>query len=159
MKIMEMLNLFDYLRVMVNNIDAKHFEKTIKSLFILAIIIVSHIGCKKISAPNEDAQKLFGQWDYQSNSGGYSGGGGSTRFCRDCWVEITDKGCFIVYEGSNKISKTKFKIEMKTSIYSAPQRPALVYRNSDYETYQIFGDTLLLSDEAYDGYSYVFVRK
>lgn len=134
-------------------------KRIIKTLFIVAIILVSSISCKKISAPNEDAKKIFGQWEYKSNSGGFSGAGGSSRFCNDCWVEFTEKGCFIVYEGDNKTSKKKFKIEMKESIYNANQRPALVYKNGGYETYQIIGDTLLLSDETYDGYSYSFVRK
>ena len=89
----------------------------IKSSFIVAFILVSFISCKKISAPNEDAKKIFGEWDYKSNSGGFSGSGGSNRFGNDCWVEITDKGCFIVYEGNNKTSKKKFKIEMKEFLF------------------------------------------
>lgn len=134
-------------------------KSIIKSLSVVALILVSFTSCKKISAPNEDAKKIFGEWDYKSNSGGFSGSGGSTRFGNDCWVEITDKGSFTVYEGNSKTSKKKFKIEMKESIYDANQRPALVYKNNGYETYQIFGDTLLISDETYDGYSYCFVRK
>lgn len=134
-------------------------KRIIKSSFIVAIILASNSSCKKISAPNEDTKKIFGEWDYKSNSVGFSGSGGSNRFANDCWVEITEKGFFIVYEESKKISKKKFKIELKESIYDTNQRPALVYNNGGYETYQIFGDTLLLSDEAYDGYSYCFVKK
>lgn len=130
-----------------------------KPLLIAAIILIASTSCEKISAPNEYAEKIFGQWDYKSNSGGFSGAGGSSRFSNNNWLEITDKGCFIVHEGTKKKTKKKFKIEMKESIYDTNQRPALVYKNGGHETYQIFGDTLFLSDESYDGYSYLFVRK
>jgi hypothetical protein len=126
-------------------------------LFIGAIILASS-SCKKISTPN-GSKKIFGEWDYQSNSGGFSGSGGSTRFCNECWVDITDKGCFIVYDGSDKKSKKKFTIEMKESIYDVNPKTSLVYKNGSYETFQISGDTLYLSDEVYDGYTYRFVRK
>lgn len=134
-------------------------KKSLKNLMIAAIILASSIGCKKISTPNEDAKKIFGSWTYDLNSGGFSGAGGSTRFSNDNWIEITDKGYFKIYEGSKKKSQKRFKIEMKESIYDANQRPALVYNNGDYESYQIFNDTLYISDEAYDGYTYRFVKK
>jgi hypothetical protein len=38
-------------------------KSIIKSLFVVALILVSFNSCKKISAPNEDAKKIFGEWD------------------------------------------------------------------------------------------------
>lgn len=121
-------------------------------------MILASSSCKKIATPNDESKKIFGKWDYLSNSGGFSGSGGSTRFCNECWVDITEKGYFIVYEGKDKKSKTKFTIQMKESIYDVNSRAALVYKNGDYETFQFSGDTLYLSDENYDGYTYRFVR-
>jgi hypothetical protein len=133
-------------------------EKVIKLLFIGAIFI-NMSGCKKISTPNEESKKIFGKWNYEHNTGGWSGSGGSNRFCDDCWIEITEKGCFTVYEGDDKISKTKFTIEMIESIYDGSQRPALVYKDGFRDSYQVNGDNLTLSDETYDGYTYQFIKK
>lgn len=134
-------------------------KNSLKNLMIVAIILASSIGCRKISTPNEDSKKIFGSWSYDNNSGGFSGTGGSTRFSNGSWIEITEKGYYKIYESSKKKSQKRFKIEMKESIYDANQRPALVYKNGDYESYQIFNDTLFISDEAYDGYTYRFVKK
>ena len=131
-------------------------KNTVKLLFIGLLTLT---GCTKISVPNENTQKIFGKWDYESNSGGFSGAGGSTKYCDDFWIEITNHGKFNVFEGTNQISTTNFTIEMKESIFSVDPLPALVYQNGEYETYRFFGDTLLLREEHSDGYSYVFVKK
>ncbi len=131
-------------------------KNTVKLLFIALLTLT---GCSKISAPNENARKIFGKWDYKSNSGGFSGAGGSNRFCQNCWIEITNHGEFNVFEGTNQISTGNLSIEMRESIFSVDPLPALVYQNGEYETYRFFGDTLLLSEERYDGYSYIFVKK
>ncbi|MFM8596725.1 MAG: hypothetical protein ACKOBN_06500 [Flavobacteriales bacterium] len=124
---------------------------TIGSLLILS-------NCKKIEAPNAEAAKIFGKWKYISNSGGFSGAGGSTRFPEGSTVEFTENGHFKVYEGSSELSSVKFKIEMKESIYSLDLSPALVYTNGDYEVYQVLGQELFISDNHYDGYTYVFEK-
>ncbi len=141
---------------MLNHIQNQTMKNTVKLLFIGILTLT---GCKKISVPNENARKIFGKWDYESNSGGFSGAGGSTKYCDDCWIEITDLGKFNVFEGSDQISTKNFTIEMKESIISVDPLPALVYQDGVYETYRFFGDTLLLREEHSDGYLYVFVKK
>ncbi len=129
--------------------------KNIITTVLLSIII---LGCKKVTFPDGASKEIIGSWEYQWNSGGFSGGGGSNLYNDNYWVEFTDKGYFIVYNGSKKESKKRFKIEMKESIYDNELRSAIVYRNG-YETYEINNDILTISDEHYDGYSYVFKKK
>ena len=129
------------------------------TVILLFIGLLTLTGCTKISIPNENARKIFGKWDYKSNSGGFSGAGGSNRFCQNCWIDITEQGKFNVFENTNQISNRNFTIEMKESIVSLDPLPALVYENGEYETYRFFGDTLLLREEQSDGYSFVFVKK
>jgi hypothetical protein len=134
-------------------------EKILKLFFISAIIIASS-GCKKISTPNDDSKKIFGKWDYQSNTGGFSGAGGSTKYCDDCWIEVTERGRFIIYDGNDKkISKSKFTIKMVESIYDHEHHPAIVYESGWSESYEVNDDALILSEEAYDGFSYVFIKR
>ena len=128
-------------------------------IFSILLLFMASFGCQKISIPNEEAAKIFGKWDYKGNTGGYSGSGGSTRFCSECWVEFTEKGYFNVYDGNKKISKEKFKIEKRNSISGATEKLALVYKNGTYETFQFNGENLLISEEVYDGYMYSFTRK
>ncbi len=116
-------------------------------------------GCKKISTPTEASKAIFGSWQYKSISGGFSGAGGSSTFNSENWIEFTEKGLFRVYKGSKKECQKRFKIELKESIYDSDLRQAIVYSFGKYETYQIFNDTLYISDEAYDGYTCKYVRK
>lgn len=129
-----------------------------KSLLIL-VLVLTGVSCKKITLPNDESKELFGSWTYDSNSGGLIGVGGSNRFSEDASVKFTESGCFKVYVGSVKQSQKNFTLELKKSIYDVNPRTALVYNNGDFETIQISNDTLYLSDEMYDGYTYRFIRK
>ena len=127
--------------------------------FFLLFLSALFVSCHKIEIPNDESKELFGSWTYDSNSGGLMGSGGSNRFSVDSSVEFTESGNFKVYVGSVQQSQKNFTIELKESIYDVNPREALVYDNGDYETFQIFNDTLYLSDEMYDGYTYRFIRK
>lgn len=133
-------------------------QKIKQSLLVLTLLLTA-VSCKKIEVPNDKSKELFGSWTYDSNSGGLMGAGGSNRFSVDSSVEFTESGNFKVYVGSVQQSQKNFTIELKESIYDVNPREALVYDNGDYETFQIFNDTLYLSDEMYDGYTYRFIRK
>jgi hypothetical protein len=127
-------------------------------IYILIPMLAILVGCKKIATPTEESKAIFGSWQYKSSDGGFSGGG-SSEFNLENWIEFTEKGVFRVYKGSKKENQKRFKIEWKKSIYDAELRTAIVYRDGSYETYQVVNDTLYISDEAYDGYTYKYVRK
>ncbi|RYM32822.1 hypothetical protein ERX46_12230 [Brumimicrobium glaciale] len=136
--------------------------KQFLTLFIASTLLFTiSVGCKKISTPNDESRKLFGSWNYHSNSGGFTGAGGSTKYCTGSWIEFTEKGFFRVYEEFKEKKKTqvRYKIEMKESIHSADKRSAIVYKNGSYDTYQIEDNKLYISDDNYDGFLYVFTRK
>lgn len=127
-------------------------------IYILIPVLVILGGCKKISTPTEESKAIFGSWHYLGKTGGFSGGGSAAVHAEN-WIMITEKGFFRAYKGSKKESQKRFKIELKQSIYDAKLRPALVYRDGSYETFEVFNDTLYISDEAYDGYTYRYARK
>ncbi len=134
--------------------------KKIINYFTFGLLILVLSGCKKIATPNEECKKIFGKWDYISDTGGMSGAGGSNKYCEDCWIEITDKGNFNVYDGQNKkIKSYKFTIEMITRISDHTLQPAIVYKSGWTESFIVNDSSLLLSEEAYDGFSYAFVKK
>ncbi len=134
-------------------------KQQLKIAFFILALVLTGVSCKKVTAPNDASKELFGSWTYDGNTGGFTGAGGSNRFSEDTWVEFTESGSFKVYVGSVKQSQKNFTIEFKESIYDVDPRTALVYDDGDYETFQIFNDTLYLSDEMYDGYTYRFIRK
>lgn len=134
-------------------------KNAILKISILTLFLATFLSCKKISAPNEEAKKIFGTWFYDSNTGGFSGNGGSTRFTYNSYVTFTEKGYFKMDSGTQAEKQRRFTIEMKETIHDSVQRPALVYKDGNYETYVITNDTLYLFDEAYDGYIYRFIKK
>lgn len=134
-------------------------EKVIK-LFIIGAFLIASSGCKKISTPNDESKKIFGKWDYLSSSGGFSGAGKSTKYCEECWVEFTEKGSFMIYDGNDKkINKSKFTIEMRESIFDKKLHPIIVYNNFWSESFEVIDNYLVLREEVYDGFSFNFVKK
>lgn len=131
-------------------------KKGIKVLFIIFTLLIISAGCKKIATPNENAKKLFGEWKYLYDSGGFTDEG--SRFTPDNSVEYTERGKYTLYKGIEKVIKDRFTIEMKGTTYGDP-KIAIVYKNGGYDTFQVNNDTLYLSEAGYDGYNYVFIKK
>lgn len=126
-------------------------------LFFLIPAVLLIFGCKKISTPDEDSKLIFGQWEYSFDSGGLSGGGGSTTFKDDSWVEYSEKGVYEVHEGSKKVERLRFKIEPNDRF----PKYKINFSSSgvlDYY-YTIEGNKLTLNETGADGFSYVFIRK
>lgn len=112
-----------------------------------------------MTTPNEDAKKLFGEWQYLHDYGEFAEPSEGSRFSTDNWVEYTERGKYTVHKGVGKVQKKRFTIEMKMTSYSGHSIPAIVYKKGGYDTFKIKGDTLYLGEEAYDGYNYIFVKK
>lgn len=133
-----------------------------KQLFTIllsaSLLLMLSTACKKIATPNEESKEIFGSWNYISNSGGFAGTGGSTKYEPGSWVEFTEKGFMKYYEGSKKKFQQRFTIELIKSI-NYPNQLIIKYKNDDFEHFKIEGDNLYLSDTSYDGYIYTFTRK
>lgn len=132
----------------------------IRNLSILLLLLISStIGCQKISTPDEASKELFGSWAYVSDSGGFSGNGGSNQFNTENSVEFTEKGVFSIYKGSKRTAKYRFRIELnENSTYS---KYKIIFNDSSLRNYIyiVSSDTLLLTEIASDGYQFTFVRK
>lgn len=128
----------------------------IKQIFFIILILIATVSCKKIDTPDDEAKAIFGQWQYIFDSGGLSGGGGSNLFDESSWIEFTEKGYYKVYEGSSKKEKARFTI-IKNETGSFKYLVWVKGHNS-YK-YIVDGETLLLAEDASDGFSYVFTRK
>lgn len=71
----------------------------LQSAILFAAVL---FGCKKVAFPNGASAGIIGSWEYQSNSGGFLGSGGSSRYTGNNWIECAANGCLIVYSSSKK---------------------------------------------------------
>jgi hypothetical protein len=125
-----------------------------KILVALIIAIALLTSCRKIDTPNPEAKVIFGEWKYASGSGGWSGGQSDASFTDGTWVEYKASGKYKVYNGSDKRTHTeKFEFETREG------KTTITYKNKIRQRFRVSGDTLFLNDDAYDAYSYIFVRK
>lgn len=133
-------------------------RQLISSLTLIATLYV-FAGCKKLAAPDEASKEIIGTWSYKSNDGGFSGTGGSTRFSSNSTIEFSDKGVYKEFDGTKKIEKYRFSIQMSSNSVYLPYE--VVFENAEILSYNyiINSDTLYLNENVADGFSYVFVRK
>ena len=134
-------------------------KNTLKIFFFSFSLLFLFSACKKIDVPNEDARKIFGSWEYKSNSGGVSGSGGSNKYIVGQSLEFTDKGVLKVYEGSKKISKFRFIIEVQEGVFNGSVKNSIVYEKGGHDVFQVKNNQLILSDDYADGFTYIFTRK
>ncbi len=118
-------------------------------------------SCKKIDTPSDESKKIFASWKYIGSSGGMTGSTISDYYPENTVFEFKDKGVFFVYIDGKKFSKNDFRIELINSMYTNLPTPALRSSNNYlYGSYIFKGnDTLLISDEMFDGYRHLFIKK
>ncbi|MFH0895819.1 MAG: hypothetical protein V2A54_15395 [Bacteroidota bacterium] len=139
-------------------------------IFLFLLIAVSFAACRKdVDVPDPSLEKLFGKWQLVGSCGGIGGASffGNTEY----WIELNRNGIFKGYDGNTLEEKREFNISIGHSIYTTNDAYLIKYHTTKFihrkyhlekisQSIEFFGeDTLWLLDEAYDAYSYCYVRK
>lgn len=128
-------------------------------LYALPLLLLT--SCGKIKTPNQEARKIFGKWRFLSSSGGLFAGGNSSYNSNDTY-EYKDNGKFFHYKGDSLVVKQDFRVHLGLSNIS--QKSVLMIKYGglltqlETQSYTVQNDTLILSDECYDGFQYIFKR-
>lgn len=132
-----------------------------KKTILLSLLAVLLFGCGKINTPNAEAEKLFGKWRFVSSSGGFAGTGNTSYSSNDVY-EYKENGTFCHFEGNQLIDQSSFSLQLGPSITSQTDQLLIHYGGvlqQMTQSFQIHHDTLMLSDEVFDGFQYVFVKQ
>jgi hypothetical protein len=132
-----------------------------KTTILLSLLAVLLFGCGKIDTPNAESKKIFGTWRFVYSSGGFSGAGNSSYDATDTY-EYEENGTFSHYKGSQLMDQSSFSLQLGQSIYSQTDQLLVHYGGASQkltQSCQIHHDTLMLSDEVFDGFQYVFVKQ
>ena len=132
-----------------------------KKTILLSLLAVLLFGCGKINTPNAEAEKLFGKWRFVSSSGGFAGTGNTSYSSNDVY-EYKENGTFSHFEGNQLIDQSSFSLQLGPSITSQTDQLLIHYGGVSQQmtqSCQIHHDTLMLSDEVFDGFQYVFVKQ
>jgi hypothetical protein len=133
-----------------------------KNTIICSLIALFIVSCGKINTPNTESEKIFGTWRFVNSSGGFSGGGDVTYDATDTY-EYKENGTFSHYKGSQLLDQSSFSLQLGPSITSQTDQLLVHYGNGMSQqlsqSFNIHHDTLLLSDEVFDGFQYVFVKQ
>lgn len=132
-----------------------------KTTIILSLLAVLLFGCGKINTPNAESEKIFGTWRFVYSSGGFSGAGNSSYDATDTY-EYKENGTFSHFKGSQLLDQSSFSLQLGPSITSQTDQLLVHYGGAAQQltqSFQIHHDTLMLSDEVFDGFQYVFVKQ
>ena len=132
-----------------------------KKTILLSLLAVLLFGCGKINTPNAEAEKIFGKWRFVSSSGGFAGTGNTSYSSNDVY-EYKENGTFSHFEGNQLIDQSSFSLQLGPSITSQTDQLLIHYGGvlqQMPQSCQIHHDTLMLSDEVFDGFQYVFVKQ
>ena len=132
-----------------------------KKTILLSLLVVLLFGCGKINTPNAEAEKIFGTWRFVYSSGGFSGAGNSSYDANDTY-EYEENGTFSHRKDGQLLDQSSFSLQLGPSITSQTDQLLIHYGGvlqQMTQSCQIHHDTLMLSDEVFDGFQYVFVKQ
>ena len=130
----------------------------------IMLIWVFFSGCRKdiSSSPNPESKEIFGTWVWVQSSGGFTGHTiNPSTVGYSGTVEFNKNGIYKTYKDGNQKEEGKYSLIEGKSIYTTTTAHLIKYE--DDITYQSINlerkDTLILSDECYDCYRHVYIRK
>jgi hypothetical protein len=124
-------------------------------------ILVMLLGCKakKTEVPaNPEHRRLAGKWHYIRSNGGIAGNMAAWPESQKVWLEFSNNGNFSQWN-NGKIEQDRFTIKRGTTVMTAEEMDIIDFENRLDQAFAITGDTLVLWDQANDGFTFVFFRK
>ena len=134
-----------------------------KKTILLSLLAVLSFGCGKIDTPNAEAEKIFGKWRFVQSYGGFAGTG-DPSFDSTITYEYKENGSFFHRKDGQLINQMNFSLQLGESIYSQGEQLLINYGGGMFtqylsHSYQVNNDTLILNEEVYDGFQYIFVKQ
>lgn len=121
--------------------------------FVLLLILPFMISC---AALNKDKGPYDGEWVLVSKSGGFMGKVSTP----DKELSIKIKNNEIKYYENGTLKQTKeFKTEKGKTIHSSEPQDIIVGNTIPKQSIRIHDDQLIISDQCYDCFMYVYKRK
>jgi hypothetical protein len=136
---------------------------------LLGFILLAQQCNQEITLPNPELKKIFGRWEWVESSGGFMGKvitPAKAGYTEE--IEFLKDGIFLKFKNGNVIDKNKFSISEGKSIFKAESSYIISFSPVDSsgpssmqkQSLSFAGnDTLFLSEECYDCFSHVYLRK
>jgi hypothetical protein len=138
----------------------RYMKYTITVAFIAFVLLSS--TCKKaMQVPDPELEKIFGKWSWVRTSGGFAGKtitpvseGYTARF------EFNSDGTYKKYKNETLTEQKKFSFLQATSINNHQPVWVISFDGSALKMAVSFSgnDTLILNEQAYDGFSHTYIR-
>jgi hypothetical protein len=122
----------------------------------LVILFLALSACDPGIKPDAE---LLSEWQWVSSGGGFAGQvltPASTG--EEITVEFTAKK-FFKYVNGQLTEEFRYTIKLEESIFSTEPQEIINYSNGWRQSYLIKDDTLYLSDQCYDCFGHVYVKR
>ena len=126
---------------------------------VVTAVLSVYPGCKKTGV--SPFSMLYHRWEWVQSSGGIAGvvqtpqSEGYTRA-----IAFTEEGVFTVYQDNAAIISSTYTIIRAESILDNQEYDMIVFENALLESaiIQLSGDTLILREEVFDGFTHTYRR-
>lgn len=128
---------------------------------IYLLIAISFAACKKeTKEANINFSKIYGQWEVYGLDGGIAGIHQiNTSGQHILALEINSNNTLRYFNNGQPLNLESFTIEKGSWMYGADYYDIkLVNQGLDKAIFKAKSDTLVLSDEANDGFTYTYIR-
>jgi hypothetical protein len=130
------------------------------AVLILALVAVACKHGSDLPQPQVTISNIYAQWNLVKQTGGFTG---STIYTTPgtVYVQFSANNTVSWYQNNSLKSTGNFSVQLGKSIYSTDQKYILNFMGNgiDQSVMVAKKDTLVLADEAYDGYSSFYIRR
>ncbi|MFT4062774.1 MAG: hypothetical protein QM642_10515 [Edaphocola sp.] len=142
----------------------KPLRERVLLLLATAIAALSVAGCSK-SNNGQALAALNGKWLWYSTSGGFGGSGATSQSTGSRRSLVVGGNHFMLLVDGVTEANGTFAVQQADCMHDASGKRMVIVFNPaskylpDYSCVAIHGDSLTLSEEAFDGFQYDFIKQ
>ena len=137
-------------------------KKNILLMTLTLLMAAALTSCQKyIDQTNPGLRNVFGEWNWTMSTGGISGDTIlASESQNQVWLSFDEEGNYIKFVNDKGADYFKYYFVNKPSMPSSITLGMIEYSNGNLQSVKMpTTDSLLLIDEANDGYAHYYVRK
>jgi len=131
-------------------------------MILVSVLMLSVFGCqKKEVSTKSTGTGLVGKWGWVGTIGGIARAHLTQQSLGyTYWIAFTNDSMYQVYDNNDHLtSSNRFTVFNAISIFTTHLHQMMKADNIFRSSFEVRNDSLFMSEEAADGFDYVFIRK
>jgi hypothetical protein len=126
---------------------------------LIALLFLNLLNGQNKKLLDPELFPIFGKWKYVESYGGFTGKGTGWPTDARITIEFKKNGKFTHHSKGKLRQRDVYRLSERKSHLSSKLVHVIDYDKNVDQVFELKGDTLILIEDVFDGFTYIFIRK